>query len=400
MGHYAFEAVEWAAAAGVTTGYTDGTFKPQRPLVKRHAVVFMERYCDEILGTEESPDFTRGDMMVLLKAINDGTIESGTGVSSDGSATSATSAVLALLDELTVAAEHTSGYDRNLFKHWIDDDGDGCDTRREVLLAEAVVAPTQGRRCSLSHGEWISRYDGLTEQGNGSGFDVDHLVPLAEAWESGAHRWSADRRERYANDLGYEHSLVAVSARSNRSKGAQDPAMWLPPEAGQHCWYAAAWVHVKTRWSLSVDTSEADTLEGILSGCSDSAIDVGVPGPGSAGARRHQSTARLRDSRHHNHRSASRGLPPRLHTVPAEPSRRCTQLRRPHSRPETGDRQGARRGPLPPRPRRRWPRLYKLNRPSRTCPPASTQSGRSFCPRGLRRETVATVLLLPVLGGL
>ena len=72
--HYAFEAVEWAAEAGVTTGYTDGTFKPQRPLSKRHAVVFMERYYDEILGADQSDDFTRGDMMVLLKAINDGTL--------------------------------------------------------------------------------------------------------------------------------------------------------------------------------------------------------------------------------------------------------------------------------------------------------------------------------------
>ena len=188
-------------------------------------------------------------------------------------------AVLALLDALTVAAEHTSGYDRDLFKHWTDEDGDGCDTRREVLLAEAVVAPTQGSRCSLSDGEWISRYDGLTELGSGRGFDVDHLVPLAEAWESGAHGWSSDRREHYANDLGYEHSLVAVSAGSNRSKGAQDPATWLPPEGGQHCWYAAAWVHVKTRWSLTVDTTEANTLESTLSGCSDSDIDVGLPAP-------------------------------------------------------------------------------------------------------------------------
>ena len=70
--HYAYEAVEWAAEAGVTTGYTDGTFKPERPLIKRHAVVFMERYYDEILQAEESEEFTRADMMVLLKAINDG----------------------------------------------------------------------------------------------------------------------------------------------------------------------------------------------------------------------------------------------------------------------------------------------------------------------------------------
>ena len=73
-GHYAFEAVEWAAAVGVTVGYTDGTFKPQRPLIKGHAVVFMERYYDEILQAEESEDFTRGDMMVLLKSINDGAL--------------------------------------------------------------------------------------------------------------------------------------------------------------------------------------------------------------------------------------------------------------------------------------------------------------------------------------
>ena len=72
--HYAYQAVEWAAEAGVTTGYDDGTFKPQRPLNKNHAVVFMQRYYDEILQAEQSDDFTRGDMMVLLKAINDGTL--------------------------------------------------------------------------------------------------------------------------------------------------------------------------------------------------------------------------------------------------------------------------------------------------------------------------------------
>ena len=83
--HYASEAVEWAAEVGVTTGYTDGTFKPERPLIKRHAVVFMERYYDEILQAEESADFTRGDMMVLLKAINDGTIR---GTESDTAAES------------------------------------------------------------------------------------------------------------------------------------------------------------------------------------------------------------------------------------------------------------------------------------------------------------------------
>ena len=190
-----------------------------------------------------------------------------------------TSNVLALLDALTVSAEHSNGYDRDLFRHWIDADRDGCDARKEVLLAEAVAAPRQGNRCSLSDGAWISRYDRATEQGDGGGFDVDHLVPLAEAWESGAHAWSSQRREDYANDLGYEDSLIAVSAKSNRSKGARDPATWLPPEAGQHCWYAASWVHVKTRWALTIDQAEANTLHNVLNDCSDDSFDVGLPAP-------------------------------------------------------------------------------------------------------------------------
>ena len=240
-------AVAKLAASGITSGCGDGA------------------------GFCPSDDTTRAQMATFLwRAENraDTASEPGLGVAE----------VLALLDALTVAVEQQGGYDRGLFRHWIDADGDGCDTRREVLLEEAVVAPTRGAGCSLADGEWISRYDGLTELGSGRGFDVDHLVPLAEAWESGAHGWSSARREQYANDLGYEHSLIAVSARSNRSKGAQDPATWLPPEAGQQCWYAAAWVHVKTRWTLTMDTTEVTTLRSILSGCSDAEVDVGLPG--------------------------------------------------------------------------------------------------------------------------
>ncbi|WP_420446040.1 GmrSD restriction endonuclease domain-containing protein [Candidatus Poriferisodalis sp.] len=165
--------------------------------------------------------------------------------------TSSVARILSLLDALDVTAETSGGYDRALFKHWVDADGDGCDARREVLIAEAVAAPSVGARCSLSGGEWLSRYDGKTASGNGSSFDVDHMVPLAEAWESGARNWTEDRREAYANDLGYADSLIAVSASSNRSKGARDPAEWLPPAQGVHCWYTAAWVQVKTRWDLA-----------------------------------------------------------------------------------------------------------------------------------------------------
>ena len=187
--------------------------------------------------------------------------------------------LVALLDRLPVVVEQPDGYDRDLFRHWIDADGDGCDTRREVLIAEAVTAPTVGGGCALSGGVWVSRYDALTETGSGRGFDIDHLVPLKEAWESGAHSWDSQDRERFANDLGYEHSLVGVSAGSNRSKGAQDPTTWLPPEVSQRCWYTAAWIHVKVRWGLSVDAAEADTLRDIISDCPDDAADAALPAP-------------------------------------------------------------------------------------------------------------------------
>ena len=187
--------------------------------------------------------------------------------------------LLVLLDGLSVEVEQSDGYDRDLFRHWIDADGDGCDTRREVLIAEAVTAPTVGGGCALSGGVWVSRYDALTETGSGRGFDIDHLVPLKEAWDSGAHSWDPQQRERFANDVGYEHSLVGVSAGSNRSKGAQDPTTWLPPEASQRCWYTAAWINVKVRWELSVDTAEADTLRNIISDCPDDAADAALPAP-------------------------------------------------------------------------------------------------------------------------
>ena len=174
---------------------------------------------------------------------------------------------LGVLERLAVAAEHPQDYDRDNFRHWIDADSDGCDTRREVLIAEAVTAPAVGGGCSLSSGSWNSLYDGEVEHGTGRGFDVDHMVPLLEAWESGAHAWAEQQREDYANDMGYEHSLVAVSATSNRSKSARDPAEWMPPDSGVHCWYATAWVQVKARWSLSVDPAEADALRSLLAAC-------------------------------------------------------------------------------------------------------------------------------------
>ncbi len=160
--------------------------------------------------------------------------------------------VRSALSRLPVADEDRTGYRRDAFKHWIDADKDGCNTRAEVLKAEAVTPPEQGPRCTLSQGQWYSPYDDRYITGPG-GVDIDHRVSLAEAWDSGASTWTAAEREAYANDLGDDRALIAVSAASNRSKADQDPTMWLPPAQGYRCEYVTDWIADKIRWSLAID---------------------------------------------------------------------------------------------------------------------------------------------------
>lgn len=162
------------------------------------------------------------------------------------------------IDLLRVAPEVTSGYDRDLFRHWVDADGDGCHAREETLIAESVGSVSVSGDCDIS-GTWFSAFDGETTT-NPSNFDVDHLVPLKEAWDSGANRWDSDTRERFANDLGSPHSLIAVSRGSNRSKGAKDPAEWMPPRQSYTCEYIFTWTLVKIRWSLTADQAEINAL--------------------------------------------------------------------------------------------------------------------------------------------
>ena len=199
---------------------------------------------------------------------------------------------LAALATLEVSSESGAGYDRDLFAHWSDADGDGCDTRQEVLIQEATSPAQVGSGCRITSGGWTSAFDGIQTQ-DPSTFDVDHFVPLAEAWGSGASRWDAATRQAFANDLGYDGSLIAVSASSNRSKGDSDPAEWLPPKADYICTYVLTWVAVKYRWSLSVDFVEKSALERNINSCGNPSLvlpskaevvaDLGAGDPGGGG---------------------------------------------------------------------------------------------------------------------
>lgn len=180
---------------------------------------------------------------------------------------------------LPQAAESRDGYERAKFTHWNaganpDDD---CDTRAEVLIAEAIEPPATGPGCKLRGGTWSSYYD-ARQVTSAAAMDVDHMVPLPEAWDSGASQWTAARREAYANDLGDPRSLVAVSAAAHRSKADQDPAQWLPPNTKATCRYLVEWTAVKLRWSLTADAAERESLTRLAEACPDTTVTY-TPAP-------------------------------------------------------------------------------------------------------------------------
>lgn len=164
--------------------------------------------------------------------------------------------LLAAIKALPKAGETPKGYARSKFKIWVDANHDCQDTRSEVLRQEKKSKKVTGA-CAVKTGKWVSVYDNKTFY-KASKLDIDHRVPLAEAWKSGAKHWGAAKREAYANDLTDPRTLVAVSAHANRSKGDRDPSKWMP--AKNKCTYLKQWVAVKIRWRLHANGPEKTAL--------------------------------------------------------------------------------------------------------------------------------------------
>ena len=173
------------------------------------------------------------------------------------------------LTPLTIAPpSHEDSYNRDAdFGGWIDESG--CkNTRAEVLIRTSAVPVTFTRAsdCTVATGRWTDPWSGAVTT-VAHDFQIDHTVPLADAWRSGAWSWTPARRVAYANDLADADHLVPIVASENEAKGDSSPDEWKPPDRRAWCRYALDWDHIKAKWHLSATAAEWNTLTAMAATC-------------------------------------------------------------------------------------------------------------------------------------
>jgi predicted aspartyl protease len=175
------------------------------------------------------------------------------------------------LGSITVRASGTmDGYSRSLFPTWLDATAWGwppipnsyCDVRQAALYREGTNV-VYSSTCAIQSGSWLDPYTATTLYAP-SDVDIDHIVPLAEAWRSGAAGWTDYQRRQYANN---RLVVLAVDDRTNAAKGDKTPDLWKPPNQAAHCLYAKRWIAIKSTFGLSVNTSEKTALNQMLDTC-------------------------------------------------------------------------------------------------------------------------------------
>ncbi|MFD9821587.1 GmrSD restriction endonuclease domain-containing protein [Streptomyces violascens] len=164
-----------------------------------------------------------------------------------------------------VAVPHSmDGYARDKFDIWAEQPG-GCTTRQAVLARDGKDVVDKPGSCQPSSGSWYSVYDDATVTVVAQA-TIDHMVPLAEAWRSGADTWSADQRMAFGNDL-KDPQLLIASESSNSSKSDSGPAAWKPTNQAFWCTYAKDYTHVKSVWKLTSTDAEKSALASMLNTC-------------------------------------------------------------------------------------------------------------------------------------
>ncbi|KAB8297637.1 hypothetical protein EYC80_001445 [Monilinia laxa] len=168
------------------------------------------------------------------------------------------------LAALTVAAAGSQdGYSRDLFPHWITISG-ACNTRETVLKRDGTNVVVNSA-CAATSGTWVSPYDGATWTA-ASDVDIDHLVPLSNAWKAGASSWTTAQRQAFANDL-VNPQLLAVTDSVNQGKSDSGPEAWKPSLKSYWCTYAKMWIKVKYVYDLTITSAERSALVTMMDTC-------------------------------------------------------------------------------------------------------------------------------------
>ena len=176
---------------------------------------------------------------------------------------------LTVLNSLEVKGRAAkTGYARSQFPHWSDPDRNGCDARNDTLKRDLTqISFKSGTRdCKVLTGQLLDPFSGkvITFSSTKSNIDIDHVVALSNAWQTGAAYFDKSKRTQIAND---PLNLLAVDSKLNRQKGDGDAATWLPPSKAFRCEYVARQVAVKAKYGLWVTQPEKVAIDKILSTC-------------------------------------------------------------------------------------------------------------------------------------
>lgn len=183
---------------------------------------------------------------------------------------------LTALNQLEVKGRAAkTGYSRAQFPHWSDPDRNGCDARNDTLKRDLtnITYKVGTRDCKVVGGQLLDPFSGksLTFSSTKSNIDIDHLVALSNAWQTGAAYFDKAKRTQIAND---PLNLLAVDAKLNRQKGDGDAATWLPPAKSFRCEYVAAQIAVKLKYSLWLTAPEKSAMSRVLESCPDQLLPV------------------------------------------------------------------------------------------------------------------------------
>lgn len=167
---------------------------------------------------------------------------------------------LGVLDTLTVAPAQDVKYNRSEWKHWVDLDGNGCNTREDILIANGYEVESDPKSCKVLSGSWTESYAGKSFD-NPSAMDLDHVVPLSWAASNGGNTWDAEKKTAFANDPG---NLFLSDASENRSKGDKGPSEYLPPNLDFQCTYANTFVSVIAKYGLTIPQPDKAAAQKVI----------------------------------------------------------------------------------------------------------------------------------------